>query len=114
MKTILLALVASTTLALPAFAQEGNGDPFPLRTRGTTTFAVAQAPDVGSAAFPNLEGRPGSALNLFAGGQVPDAGSEQSVQTANSLPQGFTQGLPVYARLQPSENAQATLLASRR
>lgn len=113
MKTLLLALVASTVLSLPVLAQEGNGEPFPLRTRGTTEYVVSQAPDVGSAQYPNVVGRAGSSLNVFAGGIVPDTGTEQPVQTANSLPQGFTQGLPVYARLQPAVPSLPTLLANR-
>lgn len=112
MKTILLALVAATALAMPVFAAEGNGEPFPLRTPGVTTVtSPQQRADVGSSAYPNVVGRPGSALTQLAGNLVPDTGSAQSVQTANSLPQGFVQGLPVYARLQPALTAKPTLLA---
>ncbi len=108
MKTILLAAIAVTALALPAFAGEGNGEPFPNYTNGVTTTVTSQRADVGSAAYPNVVGRPGSALVQFAGDIVPDTGSEQPIQTANSLPRGFERGLPVYAHLQP---AQPTFVA---
>ena len=97
MKTILLAAVAATVLALPAFAGEGNGEPFPAYDNGTTATVVSLRADTGSNAYPNVAGRPGSALNLYAAGVVPTTGSEQPVQTANSLPRGFERGLPVYA-----------------
>lgn len=107
MKTILLALAASTALAMPVFAAEGNGEPFPLRTPGvTTSVSQQQRADVGSSAYPNVVGRPGSALTQLAGDIVPDTGNEAPVQTANSLPRGFTQGLPVYARLEPAKPTQ--------
>jgi len=103
MKTILLAVVAVTALALPAFAGEGNGEPFPnYGDTMTTTAVVSQRADVGSNAYPDVVGRPGSALNVFAGGVVPETGSEQPIQTANSLPRGFTQGMPAYAHLTPA------------
>lgn len=104
MRTILLAAVAVTALALPAFAAEGNGEPFPnyADAMTITTVAPLQRADVGSAAYPNVVGRPGSALNVLAGGVVPDTGSEQPVQTVNSLPRGFEQGMPAYAHLAPA------------
>lgn len=103
-KTLMIAALASAALALPVMAQEGNGEPFPYRSSGlNTTVSVAQARfDVGSNAYPDVTGRPGSALNLFAGGLVPEVGSEASVQTANSLPDGAIVGLPVYVRLRPA------------
>ena len=103
MKTILLAAVAVTALALPAFAAEGNGEPFPnYFSIPTTTTVVSQRADTGSQAYPNVAGRPGSALNVAAGDIVPETGSEQPVQTANSLPRGFEQGMPAYAHLAPA------------
>ncbi len=112
MKTLLLAAVAFTALALPAFAAEGNGEPFPNNVGGfTTVMTSSQRADVGSQAYPDVAGRPGSALdvaNVAIANIVPDTGNEQPVQTANSLPRGFEQGMPAYARLLP---AQPTRLA---
>lgn len=101
MKTILLAAVAVTALALPAFAGEGNGDPFPMRGDGTTATIALRRADTGSNAYPNTVARPGSAMNLYAADTVPSAGSEQTAQTVNSLPRGFERGLPVYADPKP-------------
>ena len=102
MKTILLATVAVAALAMPAFAGEGNGEPFPMRSSGTTATIALRRADTGSNAYPNVVGRPGSALNLYAANTVPSTGSEQTAQTANSLPRGFEQGLPVYANRKPT------------
>ena len=107
MKTILLAAVAATALALPAFAGEGNGEPFPLYDHGTTTAARSMHTDTGSNAYPSVVGRTGSALNLYAAGVVPGTGSEQPAQTANSLPSGFERGMPVYARRLPVRSSVA-------
>ena len=108
MKTYLLAALAATALALPAFAAEGNGEPFPnYSAYGSTTVVTRQRADVGSNAYPDVAGRPGSALSVIAGGVVPDTGTEQPIQTANSLPRGFEAGMPAYARLTP---AQPTLV----
>ncbi len=102
MKTILLAAVAITALALPAFAGEGNGEPFPMRGNGTTATIALRRADTGSDAYPSVVGRPGSALNLYAAGTVPNTGSEQAAQTANSLPRGFERGLPIYVSQKPT------------
>ena len=104
MKTILLAALAATALALPALAGEGNGEPFPLYDHGTTTAARSMHTDTGSNAYPGVAGRPGSGLNLYAAGIVPSTGSEQPVQTANSLPRGFERGMPAYARRLPTRS----------
>ncbi len=99
MKTILLAAIAVTALALPAFAGEGNGEPFPNYNNGTTVVVTSQRADRGSNAYPNVVGRPGSAVNLYAAANlVPETGSQQSVETVNSLPRGFERGLPVYVQ----------------
>ena len=107
MKTILLATLAATALALPALAGEGRGEPFPLYDTGTTTAARSLHTDAGSNAYPSVVGRPGSGLNLYAAGVVPSTGSEQPVQTANSLPRGFERGLPVYAQRLPTRSKVA-------
>ena len=101
MRTTLLATIAMTALALPAFAGEGNGEPFPMRGNGTTATIALLRADTGSNAFPSVVARPGSAMNLYAAGTVPSTGSEQAAETANSLPRGFERGLPVYADPKP-------------
>lgn len=105
MKTILLAAIAVTALAMPAFAGEGVGEPFPNHDNGTTVTVTSQRADRGSNAYPNVVGRPGSAVNLYAANVVPETGSQQSAETANSLPRGFVQGLPVYAQHVPARPA---------
>jgi hypothetical protein len=110
MKTILCAgLILTAFAAMPAMAGEGNGEPFPAYNGGLTTIVTSQRADVGSAAYPDIRGRPGTFIELSAGAIVPETGSEQPIQTANSLPPGFTAGLPVYAQLpsvQPARTAQ--------
>lgn len=112
-KSFILA-AALTLAALPVLAQEGNGNPFPLRTPGVTTIVTAQSvPDVGSAAYPDVRGRPGSAL--FASSEpVVGSSNEAPVQTANSQPDNFTVGTELYASV-PNRNRLAipSALASR-
>lgn len=98
MKTILLAAIAASALALPALAGEGNGEPFANYDSGTSTVMVSQRPDLGSDAYPDVGGRPGSVPDLYTGDVVPMTGSQQPVQTANSLPRGFERGLPAYSQ----------------
>ena len=106
MKTILLAAIAVSAFALPAFAGEGHGEPFPNYNNGTTVAVTSQRADRGSNAYPNVVGRPGSAVNVYAAADlVPETGSQQSVETANSLPRGFVQGLPIFAQHLPSRPA---------
>ena len=109
-----LSLSAFAFSAAPALAQEGNGNPFPLRTPGVTTIVTAQSvPDVGSAAYPDVRGRPGSALFAFSE-PVVGSSNEAPVQTANSLPDNFTAGTELYASV-PNRNrfAVPSALASR-
>ena len=101
MKTTLLAAAAVTALALPAFAGEGNGDPFPMRDNGTTATIALRRADTGANAYPTVVARPGAAMNLYMAGAVPGTGSEQAAWTANSLPRGFERGLPIYADRKP-------------
>ncbi len=98
MRTILLAAVAASAMALPALAGEGNGDPFVNYNSGTTTAMVSQRADVGSDPYPDVAGRPGSVPDLYTGDIVPMTGSQQPVQTANSLPRGFERGVPAYSQ----------------
>lgn len=107
MKNTLIAAAALLSLsALPALAGEGTGDVFALRTPGVTTtttnMTVAAAADTGSSQYPNVAGRPGSFLGVFASNIVPETGSEAPVQTANSLPRGAEQGNLSYVQLRPA------------
>ncbi len=111
MKTILLALAALTIAAAPSFAGEANGEPFPNRTPGTATYVGQQAADVGSAAYPDVTGRPGTQLMLASADLVPQTSSEAPVQTANSLPVGAAQGTTAYVQLNPASPSLATALA---
>ena len=105
------AAVAAITLALaaaPASAQEGNGNPFPFsvpNVSATTDAQFASAggetypnADVGSEAYVNAAGLPGSDLSVVADALLPGIGSEAPVQTANSLPRNFEVGTLAYAR----------------
>ncbi len=100
MKHTLLAAVALLGLGLaPAFAGEGNGNPFPNQVDiGTRLARPALGLDTGSAQYPDVTGRPGSNLSRLAGDVLPTNGSEGPVQTANSLPRGFEEGTVQYAQ----------------
>ena len=103
MKTTLIAAAALLALsALPAMAGEGTGDVFAMRTPGVTTTIVAEAPDTGTSQYPNVAGRPGSFLGVFASNIVPETGNETPVQTANSLPRGAEQGNLAYVQMHPA------------
>ena len=102
MKTLFLAAAVAFSLGLaPAFAAEGNGEPFPNTavTFAPSTATVSQQfADTGSNAYPNTAGRPGSNLPSLAGDVLPANGSEGAVQTANSLPAHFEEGTVAYAQ----------------
>ena len=101
MKTTLLAAAAVFGLLLaPAFAGEGNGDPFPGNYGTmTTTQSLPQVADTGSQAYPDLTGRPGSDLPSLQAEVLPSNGNgEGAVQTANSLPRGAEEGTVAYAQ----------------
>ncbi len=114
MKTLMLALAALTIAAAPSFAGEANGEPFPNRTPGTATYVGQQAADVGSAAYPDVTGRPGTQLMVAAADLAPQTGSEAPVQTANSLPVGAAQGTTAYVQLNRASPSLATLTYSAR
>lgn len=111
MKTTLFAAVAAITLsAVPAFAGEGNGDPFALRTPAIASTTVAAArPDTGAEDTPNLDvafAEPAGAA-LFASNA-----SEASVQPAASLPAGALDGTSAYAQApRPAVAARVTTAA---
>ena len=103
MKINLVAAVAALSLfTLAAQAEgEGNGDPFPFRAPASTFVANGSGPaDTGSAAYPDLTGRPAQVVTAGGVAGVPMTGSESPVQTANSLPRGFVDGTVAYAQAQ--------------
>ena len=53
--------------------------------------SASPAPDTGSETLPRSTGR-ARALNIVSGGDLPGNGGEAIVQSANSLPVGFTDG----------------------
>ena len=92
---------ALTLLAVPAFAQEGNGNPFPNRTYGVSTAVqpVQYAGlGTGQEAYPDVRGRPGTSLFVSLE-PVVGLANEAPVQTANSQPVGFTDGTAAYASI---------------
>ena len=105
MKTTLFAAAATLSLvtAAAAHAQEGLGEPFPFRAPGLTVVSpLAYAADTGSAAHPDLTGRP---CELVSAGNGPNAAtliitSEGTVQTVNSLPRGSVAGTIAYTQTQ--------------
>lgn len=92
--TAIAALLA--VAALPARAQEGQGNPFPNAAQGTTTTQV-QFADLSSEAYPDIVGRPGYVLSVATDWTLAGLGNEVPVQTANSLPPGFDVGTAAYA-----------------
>lgn len=102
MTTLIRALLVASSLGLaPALAAEGNGEPFPSHAGALAAPAALSVPrvaDTGSAAYPDLAGRPGSDLPRLAGDVLPATGSEGPVQTANSLPRHFEEGTVAYAQ----------------
>ena len=103
MKAITIAAAAALSLlAIRAVhAGEGNGEPFALRAPGVAATATpAFAADTGSAAYPDLAGRPSWAVATDSLDALPATGSEGTVQTANSLPRGAMDGTAAYAQAQ--------------
>jgi len=95
----------------PAFAGEGNGEPFAnneavLSTRMADPFPTPSyaGPDVGSNQYPHVAGRPGTNLTALDDEVLPTNGSQGPVQTANSLPRGFEKGTVAYAQAQSVHN----------
>jgi len=111
MKITLIAATLFGLATLPAFAGEGGREPFPLVTPGITTATRVLTADVGSAQYPDFAGRPGSALGGLVNAVLAETGNETPVQTANSLPTGFTDNMPAYAQATPAVPA-ASMTAS--
>lgn len=89
-------LAAAFVLALggaPAFAGEGQGNPFGASAFGwTTAVGPRPAADSNGAERPyDPSGRPGTGLRLSAE-LLPINGQNSVVQTANSAPPGFVDG----------------------
>ena len=103
MKTTLFA-AATFALALaaaPAFAGEGNSDPFPYAASGMTVAAqTGTNAAVSAETFPDPAGRPGSNLAQLADELLPGTTNEAVVQTATSLPRGFEEGTVSQAYVQ--------------
>lgn len=101
MKTTLRAAAAALSLlaATAAHAEsEGNGEPFPFRAPGMTAVtSPTYAADTGSAAYPDLTGRPSQVVTAGGPDVLPANGSEGAVQTANSLPRSAMEGTVAYA-----------------
>ena len=93
MKTLLAAVAVAVLGFSSAYAAEGNSEPFATNTPPAATRIIrqAQAPDTGSAQYPNVIGRPGSNLPLLLGDVLPANGSEGAVQTiAAAAPSSIT------------------------
>ena len=95
----------------PAFAGEGNGEPFdnnaavlPTRTANLFPARSYAGPDVGSNSYPHVAGRPGANLTALDNEVLPANGSQGPVQTANSLPRGFEEGTVAYAQARSVHN----------
>lgn len=87
MKTTFFAVAAViASSAVPAFAGEGNGDPFALRTPAIASTTVAAArPDTGMRAPPNLDV---AFAEPASGAPFASNAGEASVQPVLSLPAG--------------------------
>lgn len=94
MKITVLAAAAALSLATSAAhaESEGAGDPFAYRAPGMTVAHPPSYADTGSAAFPALAGRPSQVVTVGGPGTASMTGSEGIVQTAASLPRGFSNG----------------------
>lgn len=107
MKRIVLAAAAALSLAAAAAhaETEGAGALFALRTPGVTVTDPQPHADRGSNAYPDLRNRSATAVTAAGGGPAAAAGSEAGMQTANSLPRGFTAGATAYAETRPTRRA---------
>ena len=109
MKTALFAAAALTLLSATAHAEsEGAGDPFPFRAPPIAMSRSSNFADTGAAAYPDVAGRPGQRLAL-GGAVLPSSGSEGAVQTAASLPRGFTDGTAATMQAQAASRYFARL-----
>ena len=114
MKCILFTAVAAFSLAgAPAFAGEGNYDPFPLggdplvgsvptrvtEQAGKTPQNTKNPPNATPGGMKNAPWRgvwPFRDVPVTTGAVLPSNSSNGVVQTANSLPRGWAEGTPAY------------------
>ncbi len=127
MKSLYLAAAVALSFgAAPAFAGEGNGDPFPFSVSGQTTRTYAapqQYAETGSQAYPHVAGRPGTGLENPAGSQAQfaDTGSQAFPNVAgrvgadlpslagNVLPTNGSQGIVQTANSLPAHFDEGTV-----
>ena len=126
MKSLYLAAAVALSFgAAPAFAGEGNGDPFPFSAGDqTTTYAAQQQyADTGSQAYPHVAGRPGAGLENPAGSQaqfadtgsqaypsiVGRAGSDLPSLAGDVLPTNGSQGVVQTANSLPARFEEGTV-----
>lgn len=98
MKT-LIAAAALSLVAGAAFAGEGNGDPFPFTAAGQVMTLNNYKQAAGANQNPYPFTMPGT--RMVVGQVLPSNGSAGAVQTANSLPAGFSDGVPGQANVNP-------------
>ena len=113
MKIVIFAAVAGLGLAMgTAFAGEGAGDPFPFRAPGVVTFTKGMAvlPGVATDPFP-FRANGTVTTTAMSEQTLPMNGSQDTVQTANSLPFGFENGTVAFARKESVEQYRAAQLA---
>ena len=97
--TLLAAAAAFSIVTTAAHAEnEGAGDPFPFSVPGVILATPRAYADTGSASYPDLSRRPSQIATAGHLDVVPATGSEGAVQTANSLPRGFSNGTVAYAQ----------------
>jgi hypothetical protein len=137
MKHILFAAAATLSLAtIPAYAGEGNYDPFPP-ARGPLMAYVPTSVTQHTGLMPPIAKDPPNAIPggwprapasggvyqgtpVTSGGVLPSNGSEGIVQSASSLPPGFADGTLAYTQAQSvqryllvQERARTPKLATR-
>ena len=99
--TLLAAAAAFSIVTAAAHAEnEGAGDPFPFSVPGVTSATSRAYADTGSASYPDLSSRPSQIAAAGHLDAVPANGSEGAIQTANSLPRGFSSGTVAEAQAQ--------------
>ena len=116
--SILVATLALAFGAHAAYAAEGAGDPFPFRAPGVTTSLqnFKQAPGGMDDPYPmKVPGHVVTTADTDA--LAPSNGAEGTVQSLNSLPRGFIDGMPSYAQVRsasPTAIAQTTTVSGPR
>lgn len=95
MKTMILAAAVLAVSMGGAMAGEGSSDPFPNRGAGRFAVPAQVFNDTGAAGYI----RSTRAIAVLGNDEVlPQTGSEDVVQTANSLPLGAEAGTVAYAQ----------------